>query len=580
MKASKKTLQRGDTIVEVMIAMAVLGLVLASAFAISNRSYATGINAQERNEALKVAESQVELLRIASTLTDESIIDADPSSLFCIEPSSAKLERIEFASSAVVEDQGELDKSQYPQIDPLNGDCNFGTSDRYYVSIQQSADIDDETNQPTGGQIFSVRVYWESISGGASNVVNHEYRTYNFEGTFSLMLAPARPTVTTNAVTALSVTTATVEGEVVNSIGSAVTDRGFVASLSQEPTIADNDGIVSSGSGLGLFEATFTELSPSKNYFVRAYATNTTGTNYGLAIPLVTVDVDPLIMIYAGSSPTGSSEYYISNGAETCTVARQITAASGGHLVDIESEAENTQVSRFATGFGRIWIGANDVGTESRWAWSDNLHFWQGLANGNSVSGRYSNWASGEPNDYKAGGATPQGEDCAVMNWNGSGGQWNDWYANGERSSTARFVIEFDVLTPAASCQDSSAANFGEESECLYCPATHSTYVPGSGQCTRNGYSYPASFASYRYYGAWSAWSWNSTSYGTSYSWIEPDNYWYQFGHYQIPGRTSYARRSRSINYYYYYYCLSGGSRSGATCYVAPSIIPASNTAP
>jgi prepilin-type N-terminal cleavage/methylation domain-containing protein len=188
MKASKKTLQRGDTIVEVMIAMAVLGLVLASAFAISNRSYATGINAQERNEALKVAESQVELLRIASTLTDESIIDADPSSLFCIEPSSAKLERIEFASSAVVEDQGELDKSQYPQIDPLNGDCNFGTSDRYYVSIQQSADIDDETNQPTGGQIFSVRVYWESISGGASNVVNHEYRTYNFEGTFSLML--------------------------------------------------------------------------------------------------------------------------------------------------------------------------------------------------------------------------------------------------------------------------------------------------------------------------------------------------------------------------------------------------------
>jgi hypothetical protein len=30
-------------------------------------------------------------------------------------------------------------------------------------------------------------VYWESIFGGFSNVVNHEYRTYNFEGTFSLI---------------------------------------------------------------------------------------------------------------------------------------------------------------------------------------------------------------------------------------------------------------------------------------------------------------------------------------------------------------------------------------------------------
>jgi type II secretory pathway pseudopilin PulG len=180
--------QRGDTIVEVLIAMAVLGLVLASAFAISNRSYATGLNAQERNEALKIAESQVELLRIASTLTDESIIDADsadPDRLFCIEPSGAELERVKFDSDAVVEDQGDLDETQYPTIGATNGDCNFGTSDRYYVSIQQFADV-DSSDVPTGGQIFSVRVYWESIFGGASNVVNHEFRTYNFENSFSL----------------------------------------------------------------------------------------------------------------------------------------------------------------------------------------------------------------------------------------------------------------------------------------------------------------------------------------------------------------------------------------------------------
>jgi prepilin-type N-terminal cleavage/methylation domain-containing protein len=178
-----KKLQRGDTIVEVLIAMAVLGLVLASAFAISNRSYATGLNAQERNEALKVAESQIELLRIASNATDDSVLDADPdplatNPLFCIDPAGDDLERINFDDSATVSDQGDLDPSIYPP------GCISGTNDRYYISIEQTPDSSGAT---TGGQIFSVRVYWESILGGVSNIVNHEYRTYNFEGTFSLI---------------------------------------------------------------------------------------------------------------------------------------------------------------------------------------------------------------------------------------------------------------------------------------------------------------------------------------------------------------------------------------------------------
>jgi prepilin-type N-terminal cleavage/methylation domain-containing protein len=277
MKALKKTLQRGDTIVEVMIAMAVLGLVLASAFAISNRSYATGINAQERNEALKVAESQVELLRIASTLTDESIIDADPSRLFCIEPSGAKLERIEFASGAVVEDQGELDETQYPTIGAIDGDCNFGTSDRYYVSIQQSADIDDETNQPTGGQIFSVRVYWESIFGGFSNVVNHEYRTYNFEGTFSLVspVTPtlpiiAQPSAQQTSVSNISKTTATVTSSVT---GNNVTKKGFIFVLGNNQNVEDGTSGAQNRSltALEQFGAELTGLTPNSLYTVRSY---------------------------------------------------------------------------------------------------------------------------------------------------------------------------------------------------------------------------------------------------------------------------------------------------------------------
>lgn len=62
--------QRGDTIVEVLIAVAVLGLVLGSSFAIANRSLTASLQAQERSEATKVIETQLEILRFnAPTVT-------------------------------------------------------------------------------------------------------------------------------------------------------------------------------------------------------------------------------------------------------------------------------------------------------------------------------------------------------------------------------------------------------------------------------------------------------------------------------------------------------------------------------
>lgn len=55
--------QRGDTIIEVMIAIAVVGMVLGASYRIANRALQTGRFAQEQTEALKIAESQVEKLK-------------------------------------------------------------------------------------------------------------------------------------------------------------------------------------------------------------------------------------------------------------------------------------------------------------------------------------------------------------------------------------------------------------------------------------------------------------------------------------------------------------------------------------
>ena len=59
--------QRGDTIVEVLIAAAIVSLVLAAAYALTNRNL-LGIQAtQEQSYAQKLVQQQVEFLRVATT---------------------------------------------------------------------------------------------------------------------------------------------------------------------------------------------------------------------------------------------------------------------------------------------------------------------------------------------------------------------------------------------------------------------------------------------------------------------------------------------------------------------------------
>jgi prepilin-type N-terminal cleavage/methylation domain-containing protein len=55
--------QRGDTIVEVMIAIAIVSLVLATAYGVSNRNTIAIQATQEQTQAQHLAESQLEALR-------------------------------------------------------------------------------------------------------------------------------------------------------------------------------------------------------------------------------------------------------------------------------------------------------------------------------------------------------------------------------------------------------------------------------------------------------------------------------------------------------------------------------------
>ncbi len=54
--------ERGDTLIEVTLALAILALVLTSAFATANKAFLLGQNAKERNQLVSDAQQQAEAL--------------------------------------------------------------------------------------------------------------------------------------------------------------------------------------------------------------------------------------------------------------------------------------------------------------------------------------------------------------------------------------------------------------------------------------------------------------------------------------------------------------------------------------
>ena len=55
--------QRGDTLIEVTMALSILAVVLTSGFLAANRAYIIGQNARERTEMISLAQAQAEQLK-------------------------------------------------------------------------------------------------------------------------------------------------------------------------------------------------------------------------------------------------------------------------------------------------------------------------------------------------------------------------------------------------------------------------------------------------------------------------------------------------------------------------------------
>jgi len=124
------------------------------------------------------------------------------------------------------------------------------------------------------------------------------------------------PTVSTQAISSISTTSATGNGNITALGTTNPTAHGVCWNTAGTPTTSDSKVDNGAASATGAFTASMTGLSPNTTYYVRAYATNTGGTSYGGQVSFTT-SIAPSISTH----PTNSAIEIGDNTSFTVTAA-------------------------------------------------------------------------------------------------------------------------------------------------------------------------------------------------------------------------------------------------------------------
>ena len=139
----RRLTQRGDTIVEVMVVLAILGLSIGISYATANRSLQGMRQSQENAQATALLQSQLESLRYWYP----NLTDAQMSAAFCMDTSAS--------TAATV------------AVPVSNAACTTGTGPTK-LSITQN---------PSNTNEFTLSAAWDDYDGSTATVTL-VYRTY------------------------------------------------------------------------------------------------------------------------------------------------------------------------------------------------------------------------------------------------------------------------------------------------------------------------------------------------------------------------------------------------------------------
>jgi type II secretory pathway pseudopilin PulG len=144
---------RGDTIVEVMIVLAILGLSIGICYATANRSLLNARQAQENSIATEIAQSQVETIRALAAANN---------------PSDNVFQSGPFCTYLVSGDYHVMAPTTNPD-GTYKAECTGAGPN----SIFQTAVTYDSSKDT-----FTVVVTWPDVLGEGNDTVTQNYRTY------------------------------------------------------------------------------------------------------------------------------------------------------------------------------------------------------------------------------------------------------------------------------------------------------------------------------------------------------------------------------------------------------------------
>jgi uncharacterized protein (TIGR02145 family) len=165
---------------------------------------------------------------------------------------------------------------------------------------------------------------------------------------FTELNLPKIVTVSTSPASSITLTTATIGGNVSSAEQHPITSRGIVYGRTQNPTLADSTAL--SGSGSGVFSTTLSGLAPSTRYYARAFATVDLGTAYGNEVSFTT-SAPPAATVTTTSATGITSTGATTGGNVTADGGAAVTARGVAYGMSQNPTTANSTTSD-GTGIG------------------------------------------------------------------------------------------------------------------------------------------------------------------------------------------------------------------------------------
>jgi uncharacterized protein (TIGR02145 family) len=204
---------------------------------------------------------------------------------------------------------------------------------------------------------------------GLSALTTYHYRayattslgtSYGADSVFTTNAATL-PTLTTTAALAITAITATSGGNITSDNGATITARGICWSTTANPTIALTTK-TNNGTGTGAFTSSIIGLNANTRYYVRSYATNSTGISYGAQQTFTTDSAGVLPRVIIGTQVWTSQNLSVASYRNGDIIPQVTNATDWAALTTGAWCWYNNDSATYASTYGRLynWYAVND----------------------------------------------------------------------------------------------------------------------------------------------------------------------------------------------------------------------------